>query len=48
MKLIGTGSALPKRQVSNDELSQFLDISIPHPERTVTDDLIEALILNDF
>ncbi len=25
MKLIGTGSALPKRQVTNDEISQFLD-----------------------
>ena len=25
MKLIGTGSALPKRQVTNDDISQFLD-----------------------
>ena len=25
MKLIGTGSALPRRQVTNDEISQFLD-----------------------
>ena len=25
MKIIGTGSALPKRQVTNDDLSQFLD-----------------------
>ncbi|MBR6932166.1 MAG: beta-ketoacyl-ACP synthase 3 [Bacteroidales bacterium] len=27
MKIIGTGSALPRRIVSNDELSQFLDTS---------------------
>ena len=27
MKLIGTGSALPRRQVTNDEISQFLDTS---------------------
>ena len=27
MKIIGTGSALPARQVTNDEISQFLDTS---------------------
>ena len=27
MKLLGTGSALPRRQVTNDEISQFLDTS---------------------
>ena len=25
--ILGTGSALPKRSVSNDELSEFLDTS---------------------
>ena len=25
MKLLGTGSALPKKQVTNDDLSHFLD-----------------------
>ena len=28
--ILGTGSALPERSVSNDELSEFLDLSLIH------------------
>ena len=29
--ILGTGSALPERSVSNDELSEFLDTSVVSP-----------------
>ncbi|MBQ9661404.1 MAG: ketoacyl-ACP synthase III [Bacteroidales bacterium] len=51
MKLISTGSALPKRQVSNDELSQFLDTNDTwistrtgiHSRHVISDELLEDL-----
>ena len=51
MKLIGTGSALPRRQVTNDEISQFLDTSDAwicprtgiHSRHVISDEQIEDL-----
>ena len=30
MKFLGTGSALPKKVVSNDDLAQVMDLSLIH------------------
>ena len=51
MKLIGTGSALPHRQVTNDEISQFLDTSDAwicprtgiHSRHVISDEQLEDL-----
>ena len=51
MKLIGTGSALPKRQVTNDEISQFLDTDDAwicprtgiHSRHVISDEMLEDL-----
>lgn len=51
MKLIGTGSALPKRQVTNDEISQFLDTNDAwicprtgiHSRHVISDEMLEDL-----
>ncbi len=51
MKLIGTGSALPQRQVTNDEISQFLDTDDAwicprtgiHSRHVISDEMLEDL-----
>lgn len=51
MKLIGTGSALPRKQVTNDDISQFLDTSDSwicprtgiHSRHVISDELLEDL-----
>ena len=51
MKLIGTGSALPKKQVTNDDISRFLDTSDAwicprtgiHSRHVISDEMLEDL-----
>lgn len=51
MKLIGTGSAIPQRQVTNDEISQFLDTDDAwicprtgiHSRHVISDEMLEDL-----
>ena len=51
MKLIGTGSALPKKQVTNDDISKFLDTSDAwicprtgiHSRHVISDEMLEDL-----
>ena len=54
MRILGTGSALPKKQVSNDDLSKFLDTSdewiIPRTgirsRHVISDELLEDLAVS--